>query len=173
MFGKNILGISNSFKDCTSLETIVIPYTVTDIDEEAFYNCSSLKTVIVGDAENGSRLKMVRTCAFGSCKNLADFYLYTRRVPKTDQEYYLSGDVFRNSYVNYATLHVPADAIDDYRVTYPWNEFGKFEAVGETAIRDVRLGEGVNNAPYYDLNGMRISQPRKGIYIRNGKKVVL
>jgi len=26
---------------------------------------------------------------------------------------------------------------------------------------------------YYDLNGMHVAHPKKGIYIRNGKKVVV
>ena len=30
-----------------------------------------------------------------------------------------------------------------------------------------------DDAPYYNLNGMRITNPQKGIYIRNGRKVVI
>ena len=26
---------------------------------------------------------------------------------------------------------------------------------------------------YYDLNGVRVDQPKKGIYIQNGKKAVI
>lgn len=43
---------------------------------------------------------------------------------------------------------------------------------GTTAVRSVygnRLEEGV----YYSLNGVRVSNPSKGIYIKNGKKVIL
>ena len=43
---------------------------------------------------------------------------------------------------------------------------------GTTAVRSVygnRLEEGV----YYSLNGVRVNNPSKGIYIKNGKKVIL
>lgn len=45
-----------------------------------------------------------------------------------------------------------------------------------TAILDVK-GDGIatrnNDGYYYNLNGMRVDQPKAGIYIRNGKKVVM
>jgi len=28
------------------------------------------------------------------------------------------------------------------------------------------------DAPFYDLQGRRVSHPRKGIYIQNGKKII-
>ena len=43
---------------------------------------------------------------------------------------------------------------------------------GTTAVKSVngnRLEEGV----YYSLNGVRVNNPSKGIYIKNGKKVIL
>ena len=45
-----------------------------------------------------------------------------------------------------------------------------------TAILEVK-GDGIatrnNDGYYYNLNGMRVDQPKAGIYIRNGKKVVV
>ena len=45
-----------------------------------------------------------------------------------------------------------------------------------TAILEVK-GDGIatrnNDGYYYNLNGMRVDQPKAGIYIRNGKKVVM
>lgn len=38
---------SEAFKDCTKLESIDIPYNVYIIDSQAFFNCPSLKTVII------------------------------------------------------------------------------------------------------------------------------
>ena len=35
-----------------------------------------------------------------------------------------ASDVFEDSYPNLSTLHVPASAIDRYRTTAPWSEFG-------------------------------------------------
>lgn len=33
--------------------------------------------------------------------------------------------------------------------------------------------QGRDDAPYYNLDGVRVEHPQKGVYIRNGKKVVI
>jgi len=48
---------------------------------------------------------------------------------------------------------------------------GNAEA-GTTGIREVKV-DNPNADVYYDLNGVRVDHPKKGIYIRNGKKVVV
>ena len=58
---------------------------------------------------------------------MEDFYCYAEVLPEIPE-----GDkytIFRDSYVNYATLHVPASAIETYRSTYPWSDFGTFVAL--------------------------------------------
>ena len=48
------------------------------------------------------------------------------------------------------------------------------EAVLQTTPDPSLLRRGMAGAPYYDLQGRRIAQPtRKGIYIRNGKKIII
>lgn len=43
-----------------------------------------------------------------------------------------------------------------------------------TSLREMRNGEiGLGNAQYYTLDGRRVSEPTKGIYIVNGKKVII
>ena len=32
---------------------------------------------------------------------------------------------------------------------------------------------GSDNAPYYNLNGIRVTRPTQGVYIRNGKKIII
>jgi len=45
----------------------------------------------------------------------------------------------------------------------------------ETSILQVRMPKILddNDIPYYDLKGTRVITPRKGIYIRNGKKIII
>ena len=43
---------------------------------------------------------------------------------------------------------------------------------GTTAIKSVN-GDRMENGAYYTLNGVKVSNPSKGIYIQNGKKVIL
>ena len=43
---------------------------------------------------------------------------------------------------------------------------------GTTAIESVN-GNRLENGAYYSLNGVKVENPSKGIYIKNGKKVIL
>ena len=43
-----------------------------------------------------------------------------------------------------------------------------------TGIENIGIAEETNDsAPYYNLNGMRVNKPAKGVYIHNGKKVII
>ena len=53
------------FKDCTSLNEVVFPNTVEDINEDAFRGCSSLKSITLPDS-----LKSLGKYAFMSCSSL-------------------------------------------------------------------------------------------------------
>ena len=43
---------------------------------------------------------------------------------------------------------------------------------GTTAIKSVN-GNRLENGEYYSLNGVKVDNPSKGVYIKNGKKVIL
>jgi len=111
--------------------------------------------------------------AFLDCSELTDVYCYAEQVPST------GSDAFANSYVEYATLHVPAEAIEDYKTTAPWSGFGKIVALTEeeTGIEDIAVEDvNVNNAPVYNLRGMKMQNADnlpKGIYIKGGKKYLV
>ena len=55
---------------------------------------------------------------------IEEVYCYAEKVPSTET------DAFQDSYPNYATLYVPASAINDYKTTAPWSEFGTIKAIG-------------------------------------------
>ena len=43
-----------------------------------------------------------------------------------------------------------------------------------TGIEDINIdGENKGNDTFYNLNGQRVSNPQRGIYIHNGKKVII
>ena len=42
-----------------------------------------------------------------------------------------------------------------------------------TGISEELIAESEEFAPYYDLQGRRVAQPTKGLYIVNGKKVII
>ncbi len=113
-----------TFQNCKSLTSIVIPNNVTQILLKVFDGCTSLTTVIVGN-----KISVIRDKAFSTCSNLTDFYCYSESVPSTPSS------AFDNSYIEYATLHVPEIAYESYRTTEPWSNFGTIKVIdGETPI---------------------------------------
>ena len=59
---------------------------------------------------------------FAFCYELTDVYCYAENVPET------SSSTFEYSYIENATLHVPAAAIEQYKASYPWSQFGTIVA---------------------------------------------
>ena len=108
-----------TFSTCTSLASITIPNGVTEIRINTFNGCTSLTTVSIGNA-----IRQIWYDSFAYCPNLTDFYCHSESVPSTS-------NIFKGSFVEYATLHVPASAIEDYRAVNPWNTFGSIVALDE------------------------------------------
>jgi hypothetical protein len=61
-----------------------------------------------------------------------------------------------------AYLVAPATAPDTYSIV--WSDI-------PSGIQQIKVGR--NDNIYYDLSGRRVLYPRKGLYIVNGKKVVI
>lgn len=101
-----------AFGGCSGLTSVTIPNSVKVIGQQAFYGCSGLISISIG-----SSVTNVESNAFGSCPEITDVYCYAENVPTT------SSDVFEGSYIEYATLHVPAASIDDYKAAEPWKNF--------------------------------------------------
>ena len=95
---------------------------------------------------------------------------YTPMIHHTETyyQYYL---------IEHATLHVPANLVESYKQTFPWNMFGNIVALTEeeypAGIEDpLRLPlYGERSKTAYNLNGQRISSPQKGINIIGEKKI--
>ncbi len=138
---------------------------------------SSYENMFVGNT-SGNEIQVLETSEDGSQTN-----------------YYLKGDgsfVSVNGYVNiknnkcYLALPTSMVAVsstrsaeDDYKFEEPeviklpidFKSIGS-EGDGTTSIREVKSGEAKSDE-WYTLQGQRVAKPGKGLYIRNGKKVVI
>ena len=114
----------DSFSHCTSLTSVTIPNSVTTIGSRAFQNCSSLSSIVIG-----KEVTSIGSLAFGYCPEITDVYSYATKVPIAYTQ------TFVESYIEYATLHVPEIAYESYRTTEPWSNFGTIKVIdGETPI---------------------------------------
>ena len=126
-----------AFCYCDGLTSIEIPNSVTSIGESAFCNCSGLTSVTIGNSVTsiggsafqgcdgltsvtiGNGIKSIGYKAFYRCKQLADFYCFAESVQTT------GSDVFYDSNLDHATLHVPASSVNFYSNTEPWSGFSE------------------------------------------------
>ena len=117
----------------------------------------------------GSSVKSIDEEAFANCSELLDVYCYAEKVPSTES------DAFNGSYPEYITLHVPDASVESYKATAPWSAFGKIVALTdeETGIDELKGENGKVKTALYDLSGRRVQKAQKGIFIQNGKKVMV
>ena len=113
MIGNSIKLIGGAaFLGCTSLKSITIPNSVETIQMQAFWGCRNLTTINIG---NG--IKEIWFEAFRDCKEMTDVFCYAKEVPS------LGDNVFMDSYVKDATLHVPEESVDAYKAAKQWKDF--------------------------------------------------
>ena len=152
-------------------KSTVIPNSVTSIGGGAFYGCSGLTSVNIG---NG--IKSIYYQAFALCPNLTDVTCYAENVPSTDY------GAFNESYIEFATLHVPSSSVNAYKTAEPWKNFKEIVSITEndpnpSGIKAMEINAGDNNI-IYNMNGVRQPEPKKGLNIvrtsdGRAKKVVV
>ncbi|MBR4644320.1 MAG: leucine-rich repeat protein [Bacteroidaceae bacterium] len=138
------IGIA-AFQNCTSLSTVNIPEGFTSIYNYTFNNCSNLTAINIpksvtriGDKvfSNTSlesvtipkNVTYIGISAFEGCGKLTNVYIPRRIAPNTGK------DVFKDSNIASATLHVPASSIEQYKTTLPWSNFGNFVGLTPASI---------------------------------------
>lgn len=136
-----------TFEGCSSLKSIEIPNYVTIINQSAFLGCTSLISIIMGNSvksigksafENCTSLTSVsipnsiysiEDSSFKRCTNLKDVFCYAENIS------YCNTNIFEDSSIEYATLHIPESAIETYKTSTPWSKFGKFMILDGTETR--------------------------------------
>ena len=160
-----------AFYDCDGLTSITIPNSVTSIGDFAFIYCSGLTCVIIG-----SSVTSIGDLAFYYCSGLSSVISLSTTPPMCG-----GTDVFGYVSVENITLEVPSVSVSLYQSADTWKDFGTIKAYSsasrsESSGIDDILADG-DEVEYYNLQGVRVMNPEKGIYIKRqgGKtsKVVL
>ena len=103
---------SSAFHNCVGISSLIIPNSVVTIGRYAFEGCKNLTNITIG-----SSVSSILADAFAECPELRDVYILAEKVPKA------SPSIFEDSFINYATLHVPATSIERYKASEIWNGF--------------------------------------------------
>ena len=112
---------------------------------------------------------VITGCKYYDCTGLKEIYVKAT-TPPTAGDY-----LFPNIYTT-ATLYVPVGSKDAYAAAVGWKNFTnivEMEFTGIDEVVDEVKGENSKVKDVYDLSGRKVTNPTKGIYIVNGKKVLL
>lgn len=148
------------------IKDLVIPSDVTSIGTGAFSKCGGLKSITIPNS-----VTQISGYAFTWCTGLTDVYCYAKNVPATFSN---NSYPFYGSSVKSATLHVPAASVWDYKAREPWKNFGSIVPLDDVDGVVSIHKDCSDTTPIFDLQGRRLMQkPAKGVYIQDGKKVVV
>ena len=106
------------FTDCSNLTEIIIPFGITSIGSAAFGGCTAMQSVDLPES-----ITFIDYYAFRHISNLKDFYCRATAVPNT------RNNIFYNTDLSQATLHVPAASVDAYKAAEPWKDFNEIVAL--------------------------------------------
>lgn len=177
----------NAFSWDTVLSSVELPSTLLKIDDYAFSECGSLWGIVLPD-----NLKTIGAGAFKSCLNIREITI-PASVTKIGNDAFQDcmslekitfmsttpPDIASAIFNKNVEIHVP----EGYKAAYE-NIAGfknctiiddvKVPGNGETAgISLLNANLSTQNSKIFTLNGKRLSAPRKGINIINGKKIIL
>jgi len=148
-----------AFHGCIGLISVTIPNSVTSIGAWAFYNCSSLSSITIPNSVT-------------SIGDKAFYSIDLSVVVSLIENPFTIGDIFSPKTFADATLYIPVGTKEKYQATNGWKDFKNIVEGNPTGIKIIENAKNKNSS-IYDLNGVRLPEPKKGINIINGKKVVM
>lgn len=150
-----------TFQGCSGLTAISIPEGVTEIKTSAFQGCSGLTTINIPKS-----VTTIERQAFNYCSSLADIYYYASKPA------YIYDNSFSENTYSGCTLHVPYGTMKAYRASARWKKFVNIVELDPTGIEAVSAdGKSAAEQRIYNLGGVRMAAPQRGLNIINGKKV--
>ena len=156
-----------AFENNAYLEHFKMPAGVKELGSNAFMY-TNLKEIDLPET-----IEEFGRNTFNACFKLTDVYMRHKKAP-----YWISWCVFASKSTSlYRTLHLYPGSkakYDAHQYTKNWIKYfdNVVEDLEPTGIHSVTLDKETGNKAIYDLNGRRITEAmKKGVYIKNGKKI--
>ena len=103
------------FRNCVALKKVTLGKRITSMATNVFLGCTALEQIIIKDG-----CSVIGTKCFDGCNSINVIKNYCTEIPNTAN----------NAFSNYnAKLYVPSSAIDDYKATEPWKNFGVIDDI--------------------------------------------
>ena len=154
--------MDGTFQLCSGLTAISIPEGVTEIKTSAFQACKGLTAINIPKS-----VTTIERQAFMYCSSLADIYYYASKPA------YIYDNSFSENTYSGCTLHVPYGTMNAYRASARWKKFVNIVELDPTGVETVSTdGKSTAEQRIYNLGGVRMAAPQRGLNIINGKKVV-
>ena len=196
VFGDDVTSIGDyACYNCTNMTSVTIPNSVTSIGGAAFYNCSGLTSVTIPNSVASigwstfrgcsglisvtipKSVKSIGTYAFADCIGLNTV------TSCIDIPFNLDSSVFTYTNTSYnpntiyyiATLNVPKGRKMLYSMAEGWKLFANIQELDLTGLDSVQSDVQTDHKKWVRLDGTEVQTnlKRSGIYIHNGKKVLV
>ena len=160
----------NAFYCCDTLETIVLPPHLTKVEATLFYKCKNLRSVTIP-----AEVTSIGMMAFSQCYKLEEITCLATTPPTATATAFLMLPTAQIS------LYVPDESVDLYKAAPVWKNFN-VQPISATRVisidneADAWFSDQQSECGVaFTLDGRKLdSKPtQRGIYIKNGKKIVM
>ena len=142
-----------AFYGCSSLASLTLPSSVTEIGESAFEGCSSLTSLTLP-----SSVTSIGSSAFYGCSGLTSIYV-SWESPLSIDAY-----TFKDANTEKCILYVPKGTYDDYWLSN-WGIFANIVEYDATGIDHITTSGEAKEISRYAADGQRLEVPAKGLNI--------
>jgi len=152
-----------AFEGCCSLTNITLPESVTVIGDNVFQKCDFTSITLPSSIK--------RIGAFDETDNITTIYILNPTPPSLSVGRYWKP--FTTKQYMTLNIYVPQGSLSAYQNADVWKDFWNLQEGAPTGIENVKNDIINGNAKCYDIRGNRLTAPKRGLNIINGKKVIV
>ena len=167
----SVIYIGNfAFMMCENLKFVTLSQSLKSLQYYIFYECKSLTSITIP-----ASVESCDVAAFCGCNNLKNIFFQSTTPPLMTETIHTIYELDNWRQNDKTTIHVPIGFKDTFMNDFYWKTFSIIEdvTISENTTGIYSIGKRDIEASFFDLSGMRLSAPRKGINIINGKKSII